>query len=143
MSTPAGTSTWICPKLTSLVLEGCTGFDWDSLRSFVESRLPAHSRAYPTQQRTPVSSASQQAFVTPEQFHAAALPSSSASAFAARAHILAHTPVTQAHRPGTIWPQRLNSIDLVRCHQITKEMVQWLRMYVSDVKCETAKTVWG
>jgi len=144
MSAPAGASTWICPKLNTLILEGCTGFDWDSLRSFVESRLPAHSRAYPTQQRaTPISTASQQAFVTPEQFHASALSTSSASAFAARAHILAHAPVAPAIRPGAVWPQRLNSIDLVRCHQVTKEMVQWLRMYVSDVKCETAKNVWG
>ncbi|KAH8104690.1 hypothetical protein BXZ70DRAFT_1005200 [Cristinia sonorae] len=143
MSAPAGTSTWVCPKLTTLILEGCTSFDWDCLRSFVESRLPAHSRAYPTQQRTSVSSASQQAFLTPEQFHASALTTSSASAFAARVHILAHTPVVPQARPGAVWPQRLNSIDLVRCHQITKEMVQWLRMYVSEVKCETAKNVWG
>ncbi|TCD65268.1 hypothetical protein EIP91_002933 [Steccherinum ochraceum] len=143
MSTPAGASTWICPKLAHLVLEGCTAFDWDSLRSFVESRLPAHSRAYPTQQRTSVSSASQQAFLTPEQFHASALSSSSASAYAARAQILAHAPVTAQPRPGSVWPQRLDSIDLVRCHQVTKEMVQWMRMYVSEVKCETAKNVWG
>lgn len=41
------------------------------------------------------------------------------------------------------WPQRLQSIDLTRCHQISKEMVQWLRMYVAEVKCETVKSVWG
>ena len=81
--------------------------------------------------------------MTPEQFHASALSTSSASAFAAKAHILAHTPVTSQVRPGAIWPQRLDSIDLTRCHQITKEMVQWMRMYVAEVKCETAKNVWG
>ncbi len=67
---------------------------------------------------------------------------SSASAFAANAHILAHVPVTPQQKPGTNWPHRLQSIDLTRCHQISKEMVQWLKMYVADVKCDTAKGVW-
>jgi hypothetical protein len=35
------------------------------------------------------------------------------------------------------WPLRLRSLDLTRCHQIGKEMVQWLRLYVDEVKCET------
>ncbi|KAJ7175934.1 hypothetical protein C8R46DRAFT_1174644 [Mycena filopes] len=37
---------WICPKLESLTLDNCTALDWDSLRTFVESRLPANSHAY-------------------------------------------------------------------------------------------------
>ena len=65
---------------------------------------------------------------------------SSASAFAANAHILAHVPVTPPQTK--TWPQRLQSIDLTRCHQISKEMVQWLRMYVAEVKCDTAKGAW-
>ena len=40
-------------------------------------------------------------------------------------------------------PQRLQMIDVTRCNQISKEMVQWLRMYVALVKCESAKGVWG
>ena len=40
-------------------------------------------------------------------------------------------------------PVRLESVDLTRCHQISKEMVQWLRMYVAEVKCEAVKSVWG
>jgi hypothetical protein len=38
------------------------------------------------------------------------------------------------------FPRRLQSIDVTRCHQISKEMVQWMRMYVADVKYEPA---WG
>ena len=44
------------------------------------------------------------------------------------------------------WQAQLCSfspIDLTRCHQISKEMVQWLRMYVAEVKCEAVKSVWG
>ena len=67
---------------------------------------------------------------------------SSASAFAANAHILAHVPAAPQQKAGMTWPQRLRSIDLTRCHQISKEMVQWLRMYVAEVKCDTAKGVW-
>ena len=44
----------------------------------------------------------------------------------------------------TMWqPARLVSVDVTRCTQISKEMVQWLRMYVAEVKCESAKGVWG
>ena len=40
-------------------------------------------------------------------------------------------------------PQRIRLIDVTRCNQISKEMVQWLRMYVGTVKCESAKGIWG
>ncbi|KAJ7687201.1 hypothetical protein B0H14DRAFT_3101442 [Mycena olivaceomarginata] len=36
---------WVCPKLESLTLDACTSLDWGSLRTFVESRLPANSHA--------------------------------------------------------------------------------------------------
>ncbi|KAI0345997.1 hypothetical protein BDW22DRAFT_1324762 [Trametopsis cervina] len=162
---------WICPKLTSLSLEGCTTLDWESLRSFVESRLPAQSRAFPGTQAAPtgsvatrppgtvsaasssasaaaaahaasVSSSSASASASSSRSSSASKAMSSASAFAAHAHILAHVPVPPQHKSGVNWPQRLQSIDLTRCHQISKEMVQWLRMYVADVKCDTAKGVW-
>jgi len=171
LSAPPSTQTWICPKLTSLSLEGCTTLEWESLRSFVESRLPAHSRAFPgTQINAPsasvsarpagISSASSsasasaaaQAAQAAAQAKATSTASqrpqptskvvSSASAFAVNAHILAHVPITPQAKAGANWPQRLQSIDLTRCHQISKEMVQWLRMYVADVKCDTAKGVW-
>ena len=34
-------------------------------------------------------------------------------------------------------------IDLTRCGQISKEMIQWLRMYVDEVRCESERTYWG
>lgn len=46
------------------------------------------------------------------------------------------------HLP-SVTPQRLRTIDVTRCSQISKEMVQWLRIYVDEVKCEPAKGVWG
>ncbi|KAI9451404.1 hypothetical protein F5148DRAFT_547695, partial [Russula earlei] len=54
LSAPKTTTTWICPKLETLNLDGCTTLDWDSLRTFVESRLPAHVRAYPRQAIPPM-----------------------------------------------------------------------------------------
>ena len=38
---------------------------------------------------------------------------------------------------------RLRVIDLTRCGQISKEMIQWLRMYVDEVRCESERTYWG
>ncbi|KAG5352093.1 hypothetical protein E4T56_gene12833 [Termitomyces sp. T112] len=105
---------WICPHLEVLNVDGCTAFDWDSLRGLVESRLS----------------------VTPTySLHSLPLPTSRVG------------PGSQA-----LWtdqlltsfaPQRLRAIDVTRCSQISKEMVQWLRMYVADVKCEPAKGVWN
>ncbi|KAL6304393.1 hypothetical protein BKA93DRAFT_733263 [Sparassis latifolia] len=134
LSTPPASQTWICPKLTSLSLEGCTSLDWESLRSFVESRLPAQTRAFPRQLPTSAE---------PQPTHPS---TSSASEFAAHAHILSRVPVTSSANQALtarVWPHRLQSVDLTRCHQISKEMVQWLRMYVAEVKCETVKGVWG
>ncbi|KAH9846357.1 hypothetical protein C2E23DRAFT_744311 [Lenzites betulinus] len=149
-ATPPVSQTWVCPKLTTLSLEGCTAIDWETLRSIVESRLPPHSHAFPRQ------AAQQGALVRPAVSISSASASSSrpvvssssssASAFAATAHILSHQPsapvlLSSSHAMGR--PVRLESIDLTRCQQISKEMVQWLRMYVSDVKCEAVKSLWG
>jgi hypothetical protein len=65
--------------------------------------------------------------------------STSASAYA-RSQAIANSPHISVALVG---PRRLGSIDVTRCHQISKEMVQWLRMYVADVRCEPAKGVWG
>ncbi|KAI0789761.1 hypothetical protein C8Q75DRAFT_717980 [Abortiporus biennis] len=149
LSTPPTAQTWVCPKLTTLYLEGCTTLDWEALRGFVESRLPAHSRAYP-RQMPPLSAPATPFAVSSTSGNRLYFPSttttSSASAFAVNAHILAHTPVTSQSKASSSavgWPQRLQFIDLTRCHQISKEMVQWLRMYVAEVRCENAKGVWG
>ncbi|OCH92839.1 hypothetical protein OBBRIDRAFT_725975 [Obba rivulosa] len=160
LATPPPGQPWLCPKLISVNLEGCTGFEWEALRSFVESRLPAHSRAFPQQSRSSTTTFSQQIRTSSSTSSASAstsalmrpqalvVPSStsSASAFASQAHILARTPVTPVADPALMsrgWPQRVHSINLTRCSQISREMVQWLRMYVENVRCETAKGVWG
>ncbi|RPD54637.1 hypothetical protein L226DRAFT_464458 [Lentinus tigrinus ALCF2SS1-7] len=166
LATPPVSQTWTCPKLTTLSVEGCTSLDWETLRSIVESRLPPHSRAFPRQplphqpHSQPVismsiassssSSASASASASTSVHHRQAMSSSSssssASAFAASAHILAHQPSVPVLSSASLAvgrPIRLESIDLTRCHQISKEMVQWLRMYVAEVKCETVKSIWG
>ncbi|GJE98493.1 F-box protein [Phanerochaete sordida] len=142
LAAPATSQSWACPKLTHLSLEGCTTLDWESIRSVVESRLPPQARAFPrpaTDSKSPsrgFSSASSAAQRPP-------IASSSASAFAANAHILAHTPSTALTRTSPFGqPQRLQCLDLTRCHQLSKEMIQWLRLYVEDVKCDTSKNVW-
>ncbi|EGO23823.1 hypothetical protein SERLADRAFT_470209 [Serpula lacrymans var. lacrymans S7.9] len=122
LSTPPTAHPWICPKLETLNLDGCTGLEWDALRGFIESRLSTryqHASLSPTSVPRSTSTASASAHI-----HALAFSR-------------ANSPVPLSS------PYRLRSIDVTRCHQIGKEMVQWLRMYVSDVKCEPAKGVWG
>lgn len=149
LSTPSSSQTWLCPKLTNLSLEGCTSLDWEALRTFVESRLPAEALAFPRQLITPPmtlpAATTMVLHSTPPTRTASTTVTSSASSFATHAHILARTPVRPTPDPTLMslgWPQRLQSIDLTRCHQISKEMVQWLRMHVAEVKCETVKSVW-
>ena len=36
-------------------------------------------------------------------------------------------------------PMTLKEVDVIRCPQIGNEMVQWMRMYVSKVRCETGE----
>ncbi|PFH54103.1 hypothetical protein AMATHDRAFT_45116 [Amanita thiersii Skay4041] len=113
---------WICPRLVSLTLDGCTSFDWESLRTVIESRLPPNPNAYPRFHTSP----------------AAIVSSASASAAAlARSKVFA----SRTCHP-TVGPQRLRAVDVTRCNQISREMIQWLRMYVADVKCEPARAVW-
>ena len=40
-------------------------------------------------------------------------------------------------------PQKLVKLDLTRCSQISRERVQWLRMYVGEVVCENGKGGWA
>ncbi|KAF8442927.1 hypothetical protein L210DRAFT_3534464 [Boletus edulis BED1] len=119
LSTPPTSHPWICPKLERLSLDGCTSLEWDSLRSFVESRLSGKSPQLPSSPMTAIRGVS----------------SASASA-----HIHALAAGRCSSLPA---PRRLTSIDITHCHQINKEMVQWLRMYVPDVCCDPAKGVWG
>lgn len=38
--------------------------------------------------------------------------------------------------PSVPGAKRLSYVDVTRCVQISKEMVQWLRMYVDEVACD-------
>lgn len=107
---------WSCPRLEYLTLDGCTSFDWDSLRVFVESRLPADSQMY-------------------RRYHTnvASLVSSASAAAADYARMKSRNTGQTALLTA---PQRIRMIDVTRCSQISREMVQWLRMYVGSVKCE-------
>lgn len=107
LSAPPVEQSWICPNLCTLSLEGCIP-DWDRLRNLVESRFPAHARAYPRHLTSSCQSLTD----------------------------------SQSLSNGSACPVRLQSLDLTRSH-ISKEMLQWLRMYVSEVKCDTSKGVWG
>jgi len=120
-------STLVCPKLETLSLDGCTNLDWDSLRTFIEVRIPGRSFACHWQPHNRRLLTDSIASV------------SSASTYAQ----LRHGPAPATKPIGIPQPKRLRSIDVTRCHQISKEMVQWLRMYVAEVRCDPAKGVWG
>jgi len=122
---------WICPKLDTVTLDGCTSLDWDSLRTFIESRLPANS--YPRYQDA-------RAFRSAQVASAAVSASAVAAGYTRSSKSNRSAQHPQAVLPG---PRRIRSIDVTRCSQISKEMVQWLRMYIPEVKCEPAKGVWG
>ena len=83
-------------------------FEADYL-SFVESRLTARPHTMM------MSSASQAANQPP---------------YAQRPH------PRSATYPVPLGPKRLLSIDVSRCHQFSDERVQWLRMYIPNVRCE-------
>ncbi|KAH7911724.1 hypothetical protein BJ138DRAFT_1006041 [Hygrophoropsis aurantiaca] len=144
LSTPPIAHPWILPRLERLNLDGCTALEWDSLRGLIESRLAGRSSS--------PSSASRQAFTSSVSsaltLSSASTPRPSATSVLARASTAsasAHIHALTLARPTTPvpGPHRIASIDVTRCHQISKEMVQWLRMYVRDVRCEPAKGVWG
>ncbi|KAJ3716900.1 hypothetical protein F5878DRAFT_344373 [Lentinula raphanica] len=131
LSTLSSSQPWVCPKLDTVTLDGCTSLDWDSLRTFVESRLPANS--YPRYQDARAFRSAQVASTVVSASASAAAAGYSRSGRSRSQH-------PQAVLPG---PRRIRSIDVTRCSQISTEMVQWLRMYIPEVKCEPAKGVWG
>lgn len=202
---------WICPNLEALNFDGCNALAWDSLRSLVESRLPASASARiskpssssssgsgsgnrssiidngngpyaPRRHTNYVSSASSSASSyaaqrssslpsLPTQSYSSASASASASTSSfgsSSARYSAYSSASgaastssfvningvaggsrngnrnrSASRGGIAAPCRLKVIDLTRCAQISKEMIQWLRMYVDDVRCESERTYWG
>ncbi|KAF8631402.1 hypothetical protein AX15_002410 [Amanita polypyramis BW_CC] len=113
---------WVCPRLETLTLDGCTSIDWDSLRTVVESRLPPNPNAYTRFHPSPSTIMSS--------------ASASAAAYARSKALAKRTPYH------TVGPQRLQEINIRRCTQLSGEMIQWLKMYVAMVKCETSKYAW-
>jgi len=113
---------WICPRLEDLNVDGCICLEWDALRTFVEARLPPNPNGFTRYHTSTVT-------VTTSASAAAAAQAR------AKAHFTSHS--------GILPPQRLRSIDVTRCTQISWEMIQWLKMYVAEVRSDTAKGVWG
>ncbi|KIJ54581.1 hypothetical protein M422DRAFT_240647 [Sphaerobolus stellatus SS14] len=128
MSGPAYANEWILPSLRTLNLEGCTSFEWEDLKKFVESRLPSSSAsssaaAYLQQKRgirtgQGVSSASQYA-----RFQMDDSPYMGVGSSKQMDHI-------------SKTPQKLQKLDLTRCSQISRERMHWLKMYVPDTVCK-------
>jgi hypothetical protein len=117
----------VCPRLETLCLDGCSSFSWDSLRTFIESRLTA---------------------VTPALSHERVLQACDlrdrATSIPSRTSQQGSLPPQSSEVAAqTSLPQRIRSIDVTRCGQVNREMIQWLRIFVSEVKCEPAKSAWG
>ncbi|KAI0291442.1 hypothetical protein BC826DRAFT_480661 [Russula brevipes] len=107
LSAPTATTTWICPKLEVMGLDGCTALDWDPLRSFVESRLPAHVRTYPRQAVPPMV-----ALLAPASYSAFASTATTTTTTLHQAH---PAPLGCSHLvPPNVssfsWPLRLKSL---------------------------------
>ena len=90
--------------------------------------------AAPTYVPTGYSSASAAAAASRAPFPTTGFSSASASA---AVHAM---PRTRAQTTPPRYAQRLQTIDVRRCHQISREMVQWLRMYVPEVRCESSSS---
>lgn len=128
MSVPVQVNDWILPLLSTLDLEGCTSVEWDDLKTLVESRLPSSSASSAARGiSTPVSYASS----------TQSRNTSSASQFAkalSQAPYNGHSRLYQSSAPIS-GPCKLAKLDLTRCPQISRERIQWLRMYVGEVVC--------
>ncbi|KAF8503224.1 hypothetical protein BU17DRAFT_58517 [Hysterangium stoloniferum] len=109
MSAPLQPNEWILPSLTTLNLEGCTSVEWDDLKTLVESRLPSSSASSAAK----FSSADSSGFSTASKLAYASYRASSATT---------SSSASQYAR-----------LDLTRCSQISRERIQWLRMYVGEV----------
>lgn len=140
------TQDWICPRLETLSFDGCSTVNWDALRGLVESRLPANSSIRMVKPpnkdfvrgNTLLSSSASSYAAQQQRQH---MSSASSSSFSTSVRSGGSSSASRSSS-GT-GPKRLKTIDLTRCHQISQEMIQWLRMYVSEVRCDSVKTYWG
>jgi len=147
LSSPPQAHGWILPQLEVLNLEGCSSVEWDALKALVESRLPSSSAS-----SSAAAALRHRGYIsTPSVIKSGVGVSSSASAYA-RAQAM-ETPYSQTSSLAPIksedrstsitLPRRILKLDLTRCSQISRERVQWLRMYVGDVVCESGKGEWA
>ncbi|KAL5482436.1 hypothetical protein ACEPAI_9030 [Sanghuangporus weigelae] len=161
LSTPTSQHTnaneWICPLLDTLSFDGCSALPWDALRALVEARLPAADSA--NARLLGPASARSRAKGTYSTSSAEAGNGSSASGYAAQQQQQQYSSSAAASSrvsrgsgskehpgpDGLELPRRIRVVDLTRCPQISKEMIAWLRMYVSEVRVrrEAEHTYWG
>ncbi|KLO15988.1 hypothetical protein SCHPADRAFT_823890 [Schizopora paradoxa] len=142
------TQDWICPRLETLSFDGCSTVNWDALRGLVESRLPANSSSRMVKPpnkdfvrgNTLLSSSASSYAAQQQNRHSSSVSSSFSSSVSTGGST--GTKYATNRASGTV-PKRLKTLDLTRCHQISQEMIQWLRMYVSEVRCDSVKTYWG
>ena len=105
----------MAPRLEVLSLEGCSAasVDWNRLSRIVESRIPSE---------------------TMHRHHNARSYASVSAAMRERGEFLG----------GDLGPpRRIRSLDLSRCGQFSRAQLQWLRMYVVEVRSDAERTAWG
>ncbi|KAF8578076.1 hypothetical protein K439DRAFT_1363173 [Ramaria rubella] len=158
LSSPIQPNEWILPRLNTLNLEGCSSVEWDDLKVLVESRLPSSSASSSAaaaaallRHRATSSISSTSSSSSYGMFRSGMGVSSSASEYA-RGKAMTETPfvprsllipIELQPSSATNVPHKLLKLDLTRCSQISRERVQWLRMYVGDVVCENGKGAWA
>lgn len=103
------------PQLEELSLEGCSAasVDWNRLSRLVESRIPS------------------------ETMH---------RHYNARSYASVDAKMREKGEflGGDLGPpRRIRILDLTRCGQFSREQLQWLRMYVLDVKSDEERSTWG
>ncbi|KZV73804.1 hypothetical protein PENSPDRAFT_573940 [Peniophora sp. CONT] len=120
---------WACPNLDTLCLDGCSSFDFASLRACVEARLAPDVRAFPGPRPSKTSPPSAPTSSTSSESVALTrYPRRPSVATNGRSH---SAPPDGA---GTwTWPSRLRRVSLTRCEQLSVEMLGWLRVYVPEV----------
>lgn len=128
LSVPAQINEWIIPSLSTLNLEGCTSVEWDDLKTLVESRLPSSSAS------SAARGTSLYALYTQSR------STSSASQFAKTHPHTSYNTQSRSYPSPTVpsipsFPRKVAKLDLTRCSQISRERIQWLRMYVGEVVC--------
>lgn len=132
MSNPIQGNEWILPHLHTLNLEGCTSFEWDDLKNFIESRLSTSSSS---------SSSATLSYPASKQMSSSFRDGNTMSS---SSHHYMHQVLTETPYLGTTMlrrrtetkpskPQKIRKLDLTKCTQVSRERMQWLKMYVPEL----------